>query len=186
MQGISERVPKGTRSGTRSWNRGTQQERVPDFLKRNATGTQSQQSRGTRKERMRSSSVPFFYIFFSKAKEKRRKIAIFNSFEYFQFSRKKKIFCWNENGNYGTENFCQSPFDIWYFGTSKIRKGTQKERKKERAFLIWKRNGAGTRSRFPEKERGRNAFLKIEERLMPCIYRFSNFRETFLIHNLLP
>ena len=56
-----------------------------------------------------------------------------------------------------------------YFGTSNVRKGTKKERKKERAFLLWKRNGAGTRSLFSEKERGRNAFLKFEEQPMPWL-----------------
>ena len=71
-------------------------------------------------------------------------------------------------GQYETENFCKNFLDRWqYIDTPNVRKGTQKERKKERAFLVWKRNGAGTRSRFSEKERDRNAFLKFEERLMP-------------------
>ena len=42
---------------------------------------------------------------------------------------------------------------VWqYIGTSNVQKGTQKERKKEHAFLVWKRNGAGTRSRFSDRD----------------------------------
>ena len=44
-----------------------------------------------------------------------------------------------------------------------VHQKSEKERKKDCAFLLLKRNGAGTRSRFPEKERGRNVVLKFEE-----------------------
>ena len=51
---------------------------------------------------MRSSSVPFFYIFRSKGKEKQRKTAIsltFNNFEYFQFKGKQKFSVIMKNNN---------------------------------------------------------------------------------------
>ena len=57
------------------WN-WTRQERNPKNLQ-NPKGTHA------------SSSVSFFYFFCFKAKEKRRKIAILNNFEYFQ--RKQKF-----------------------------------------------------------------------------------------------
>ena len=43
-------------------------------------------------------------------------------------------------------------------------KGTRQERKGH----LLKRNEAGTKMAFLEKERGRNAFLKNEERFIPC------------------
>ena len=42
------------------------------------------------------------------------------------------------------------------------------ERKKERRSSLQKRNEAGTAASIWTKERGRNAFLKNEERLMLC------------------
>ena len=52
--------------------------------------------------------------------------------------------------------------------------------KKERAFLLKKRNGAGTCSSNFAKERGRNAFLKNKKIPMPWVKEFSMPNFSFL------
>ena len=50
---------------------------------------------------------------------------------------------------------------------SDLENERKNERKKERRSSLQKRNEAGTTASILSKERGRNAFLKNEERLMP-------------------
>ena len=44
----------------------------------------------------------------------------------------------------------------------------EKKQGRNESAINFKRNEAGMKMRFTEKERGRNGFLKVEERLMPC------------------
>ena len=67
----------------------------------------------------------------------------------------------------------------------KERKWKGKGTRQERKYYQLKRNKAGTKIRFTEKERGRNGFLKVEERPMPIYqdqlekYIFPDIFETF-------
>ena len=136
---------------------------------RNATTKITRNARGTHAFLLRSFSLEFSALKLKKPTENPnladvKSFLIFSNLKNFKFLHHNEI--WEDNMK--LKIFAKISLDRWqYIGISNIRKGTQKERKKERAFLLWKRNGAGARSRFSEKERDRNAFLKFEERPMP-------------------
>ena len=138
-QGMKERVPKGTRSWTRSFFWGTRQERKSNFSK----GTR--QERNSKNRGTKKGTKSFLFSFLSKEKFdktsiscwKLTKSSIQKQFLKIVFSIFPSILAKNVNDKLVSEGGC----------TKGTKKGTKKK---------LKRNEAGTKTSLAKKERGRN------------------------------
>ena len=141
---------------------------MPLKSERNEAGTNASKIRGTPKGTDRSFSVPFASRFGEIFQNFHKIYAIFVL--YWVYLLKKWV---------KTSKLTNANLLLWKLLILKVRpaargvdKERKKERKKERRSSLKKRNEAGTNASILAKERGRNAFLKNEERSMLCEFNF--------------